>query len=737
MTTTTTLLVPDPDEPAGTGEVVDLDGARDRRVLEPAPDASGRLVAADGDAPPGPEVDESDPAGRPAPIDPPDPPRPGITEVARSAQLRPILPKWARSAEQFRHAARWVARHYAHRTGYHAVRLPVYAARLAGRSPRGAWRVVGGFCRWVADTEGLPVRLAAVRREDPETYIRLSRQRDARVRVRTAVAFPVVFATAAGAVFVAVAPALTRFGVLVGLVAVLGLAGRRADRPLLSGAVVTSGVAPKLTADVVVLALSSLGIAQINRAVAKGGSGIGFVAPITRDGPGWRADIDLPPGVTVADIMERRTSLASGLRRPVGCVWPEPAADAHAGRLVLWVGDQDMAKAPAAEWPLARRGTADLFAAVPVGTDPRGRWVPVPFMENNVLIGALPGGGKTATARVYMLAAALDPTAEVWVFNLKNNNDWAAAAKIAHRYAVGLDDMTVEQVVQALRDLKAEIGRRSSQLRKLPLDLCPDGKVTRQLANRRGLGLHPLTVFIDECQNLFSHPTYGKEAGELAEYVIKLGRALGVFLLLATQRPDSKSLPTGVSANVSVRFCLRVMGQIENDMVLGTSMYQNGIRATTFRPTDKGIGYLVGAADEPLIVRGAYIDIPTSDRIADRARAARVAAGTLGGYAAGQDTLTAAAPAASVLDDLVAVLPAAESKAHSVVLAGRLADLRPDVYAGWGAEQISAALKPFAVPTRQVWVSDPPDGGSPNRTGVHRDDILSAIAERDRKRAAS
>jgi hypothetical protein len=39
------------------------------------------------------------------------------------------------------------------------------------------------------------------------------------------------------------------------------------------------------------------------------------------------------------------------------------------------------------------------------------------------------------------------------------------------------------------------------------------------------------------------------------------------------------------------------MGQTENDMVLGTSAYKNGLRATTFGPRDKGIGYLVGAGE--------------------------------------------------------------------------------------------------------------------------------------------
>ena len=60
--------------------------------------------------------------------------------------------------------------------------------------------------------------------------------------------------------------------------------------------------------------------------------------------------------------------------------------------------------------------------------------------------------------------------------------------------------------------------------------------------------------------------------------------AAGIVLVLATQRPDKESLPTGVSGNVSIRFCLHVAGQVENDMILGTSAYKNGYRATMFRP---------------------------------------------------------------------------------------------------------------------------------------------------------
>ena len=99
-------------------------------------------------------------------------------------------------------------------------------------------------------------------------------------------------------------------------------------------------------------------------------------------------------------------------------------------------------------------------------------------------------------------------------------------------------------------------------------------------------------------------------------FIIKIGRALGVFLILATQRPDKDSLPTGVSGNVSTRFCLKVAGQVENDMILGTSAYKNGARATTFRPKiDAGLGYLKGEENTPQVVRTYYLNNADTERV--------------------------------------------------------------------------------------------------------------------------
>ena len=119
--------------------------------------------------------------------------------------------------------------------------------------------------------------------------------------------------------------------------------------------------------------------------------------------------------------------------------------------------------------------------------------------------------------------------------------------------------------------------------------------------------------------------------------LVKRGPALGIFMILATQRPDAKSIPTGISANAVLRFCLKVQGQIENDMVLGTSQYKAGIRATLFGFDEKGLLYFGGEGMRPRIVRSQYIDGPMAKVIVARARVMRESAGRITGYALGED----------------------------------------------------------------------------------------------------
>jgi DNA segregation ATPase FtsK/SpoIIIE, S-DNA-T family len=582
------------------------------------------------------------------------------------------------------------------------------------------------------------VRIAAVLRGDAETYLKLARHRDGRVAGRLVVAAIGAALTVAAAVVVAVmVPPLGQWALMLATVAALGMAGRPADAPpVLDRAVVPTRI-EKLTADIVCRALGSLGISALSTAIGKDPrAAIDFKAPITRDGPGWRADLDLTYGVTVAEVQEKRDKLASGLRRPIGCVWPEVDHAQHPGRLILWVGDQDMSKAKQPAWPLARHGTVDLFRPVPFGTDQRGRPVKVTLMFTAGVIGSIPRMGKTFLLRLLALIAALDPRAALYLFDLKGTGDLSALEPVAHRYRAGEEDDDIAYGLAAMRELKEELRRRARIIRDLPRDICPESKVTPDLADNKSLGLHPIGAFVDECQKWFEHPKHGAELESICTDLVKRGPALGIFLILATQRPDAKSLPTGISANAVLRWCLKVMGQMENDMVLGTSAYKNGTRATMFAFSDKGICYFSGEGDAPKIVRGYQVDAPGAEAVAARARAMREAAGTLSGHALGEGFAAVDdGPSLDLLTDIAAVM--SEPKLWSETVVTRLAELRPGIYGPWAAlegdqraAQLAASLRPFGIRPGQVWGTTP-DGTGANRRGITRDDITKALTQRD------
>ncbi|GAB3285052.1 hypothetical protein [Parasphingorhabdus pacifica] len=656
------------------------------------------------------------------------------SSLVRHEKRAPVLPKWASDLDEFRETARWAVGYAGHTLAFHAVRCPVYLGRILMRVPQGTLRLLGGFLRWVTDAEGRPVRHAAADRADAAEYLRLSSQRDGRVRGRV-YASAGLGAAALAAFFLgrAILPELVQYAIVAGALGAVGWLGAPADQPIASRAVEATKV-PKLTSNAVEIALGSLGISGINQAMAKGGVGIGFPKPISRDGKGWRADVDLPHGVTPGDIMDRREKLASGLRRPLGCVWPEADNSEHAGRLILWVGDQDMRKAKQPVWALRRGVKVDLFQPQPFGTDQRGRWVDLRLMFTSVAIGAIPRMGKTFALRELLLIAALDPRAELHTYDLKGTGDLDPLEKVTHAHGVGDDDEEIEKALTDLRKLRDELRRRAKLIRDLAKQgLAPENKVTPELAGKKSLGLHPIVIGVDECQVWFEHPDHGEEFEAICTDLVKRGPALGIIIMLATQRPDAKSLPTGISANVSTRFCLKVQGQTENNVVLGTSKYKQGVRATTFAWADKGIGYLVGEGSDAQIVRTvAGLDGPASEKVAAYARTLREQAGTLTGHAIGDVSETEQASRKdTLLEDILAVFAETEAKVWNETAISRLAELRPEIYGQWEADELTAALKRHGVrANRQIWGTDE-HGTGRNRRGFHRADVAETYTNRD------
>jgi S-DNA-T family DNA segregation ATPase FtsK/SpoIIIE len=558
---------------------------------------------------------------------------------------------------------------------------------------------------------------AAASKDDPHTWQALERTRAKRSGARLwVVGIGLVLAAAlvVGAAVAVDVPPVGWWAAVVGLVVVAAHYGRPADRPILDR--VTPGRAyRKLTAETVRAALLATGY-------GKEPNDFLFPREIVRDGPGYSALVDLPAGVTAAMVMDKRAQLAGSpaLRLPLDQVWLKPGA--HAGQVEIWVSDRPVSQTPQPAWPLLKQGQADIFKPLPLGTNERGAGLTALLMFTNLVIGAIPRMGKTFVLRLVLLAAALDPRVELWAADLKGTGDLGMLQDVAHRYYVGDDDDEMDALLGGLRALSQELRRRAKVIRDLPRDVCPESKVTPELAARKSLGLHPIVVGIDECQVMFTHGKHGDEFEALCTDLIKRGPALGIILVLATQRPDAKSLPTGISGNAGARFCLRVMGQQENDMVLGTSMYRNGYRATSFTAADKGMGLLVGVYDDPTMVRTYYVDAPTAERVVARAVELRTAAGTLPTGEQPRERVQAY----NLLADVRAVWVPGETALWSELIVPRLAELRPDIYGTWDVKTFGAAMKAAGVAT--VSIHRKLDGGKGStKYGVKLDALTAAL----------
>jgi DNA segregation ATPase FtsK/SpoIIIE, S-DNA-T family len=234
------------------------------------------------------------------------------------------------------------------------------------------------------------------------------------------------------------------------------------------------------------------------------------------------------------------------------------------------------------------------------------------------------------------------------------------------------------------------------------------------LAAKPGSGLHPVVIVIDEAHELFGDSKVGKDAGLAAERLAKRGRALGITLIIITQIPDKDSLPTGITRNIGIRWCLAVPDQVANDMILGTGAYKRGITGTIYRPDiDAGWGVLTGLA-EPTAVRNHFPAPAQAASIIARATALRR------GVVVGGNNLP---PVRDMLADLLEV--AAANGQHWDTAATTMTERWPEAYPALSQEALSELARARGLATGNVKVA------GTTRKGYKTGELRKLIADRD------
>ena len=668
---------------------------------------------------------------------------------------QPILPEWLRVRGTFTSTvANWAKRN-AYRGGKWSFHLPAILVVLVGCSPRGVVRLVKSLAQYLYDYDSASVRHHHAGNVETKEYLQAQSVRRSNLKARWMVASTALVAL--------VAPALawTSPGLLAALVGLtlavwivkaipgrglvelvvaagaglavwrwlpdllvlvprppdwlalvaaglavlaLGWHGRPLGRQLVKSPTLGAGIVEPLKAPVVVSALCSLGNSKMNeRTEADPRTAIRLLSDPHRHGPGVQIDLELPPGVPATFVMKNRESFAAALRRELGCVWPS-RGERHPGHLELFVSDQPMSKAPQPPWPLMKSGEVDLFQPFPAFTDQRNRWVNVQLAYASMIIGAVPRMGKTFTVRELLLVAGLDKRAKVYAIDGKGTGDLAPCSLFAHFYSVGDEPEEIERVLHAMRALKEEMRRRTRVIREMPHEECPENKVTSVLASRKDLRLEPIVVGFDETQVYFEDAPEAikKELSSLVTDLVKRGPALGIMLILATQTVNKDTIPTGVSNNAVLRFCLKMTGWEPNDRVLGTGSYNRGVDASMFDINDKGIGYLKADDSDAVICRSVWgLDAVQAEKVARRARQLRIDAGRLSGDANDEESANEAFEV-DLREDVRFVM-----QSHRALLLGEiregLALLRPGIWGHLDNAALGAMLNQAGIKRATVY----------------------------------
>jgi S-DNA-T family DNA segregation ATPase FtsK/SpoIIIE len=432
-------------------------------------------------------------------------------------------------------------------------------------------------------------------------------------------------------------------------------------------------------------ALGNLGIAPLNKALKEGWKPR-WVSPTTRSGNGWHTQLQLPEGVPVEMVADKKQTLAHNLMRKPIEVWPTEPRD-QAGVLDLWVADPGVLTKPVPPWPLLTEGTTDFFKGVPVALNARGEQVIGRLMAANYLIAGIMGSGKSSLVVALLLGAMLDPLVEIDVHVLAYNNDYDPMRPRLRSLVKGDDDEHVVAAMDTLRALASEVSRRGQELERIGTDT----KVTREMAERDP-SMRPRLVVFDEVHELFTHPEHGKEAKELALKVTKKARKTAIALLWITPDADAASLPRGISKTVSHRVAFAINDHQGNDAILGTGMHKNGYSATTLvAGEDVGTAMAAGFGKTPGLIRSYYVrkeaGVDEVTPVVERAMALR------------DGVAPADAPAFTPADPLadVAAVLGDEPRMLTQEVLHRLAERNPQEYREWGPADLKAALEPFGA----------------------------------------
>jgi DNA segregation ATPase FtsK/SpoIIIE-like protein len=217
------------------------------------------------------------------------------------------------------------------------------------------------------------------------------------------------------------------------------------------------------------------------------------------------------------------------------------------------------------------------------------------FLRRHAIFGGSTGSGKSGGLNVLMGNLTACDDVVIWVIDLKRGMELGPWSECIDRLAT-----TAEQATTLLRDAVAILKGRAEYLASI-------GRRTWEPT----LEMPALVIIIDEYAEL------AEEAPETmhdTDTIARLGRAVAVTLIAATQRPTQKVMGQGaVRSQMDLRICFRVREQRDVELVLGQGMLKAGWNAHKLNAPGK---FLISAPEHD-VPRRARAYLVTDQMVAE------------------------------------------------------------------------------------------------------------------------
>lgn len=304
---------------------------------------------------------------------------------------------------------------------------------------------------------------------------------------------------------------------------------------------------------------------------------------------GYDITLHLPDGLCLSDIRKHKEAIETGLNAKVELL---PSTNQ---KVVL----KAYTKRLKALYPYENIETKGL--TFPIGYSHKGLVTHTMDDENpHLLVGGTSGSGKSVMLRIICTFIIQNAKCILHLCDLKGGVEFAIF-KNSSRVKTFAKNMS-EAVTQLLM-LREEMYHR--------LELFEQEKVVSldEYNKKTKANLPKHLLIIDELANITLE---SDSVTETINELLRMARAVGIHIILATQRPSADVLPGTLKANISATICFKVRNNVNSEILLGHKGAEdlNGKGHGIYQTSDEVEfqGLFISSDDASGLIKDTYID---------------------------------------------------------------------------------------------------------------------------------